>query len=339
MEANPIIPAEISYNECEVTVTDLFLVEVCPSLESVADLVIGTCSSDVLLGLVSNPGHPCVMEETFTRCVVELHLPQNEMCPEDYIWRAIQKYSGYIAMHMGGFNLTQCQVAQNCKSMEYIETEILPHCKNRTDIFLKYVWEEGCQYFDDLVFCVAQEMEARQMYCNHYEVKDVISAYTHEKTNYDWHYKDNCRRLKWLAELSLNNETFVVEMERNSTDVYKDFLRKYSDMINAILSSFGGGHVVKLYEGSVVVLLSFWAPEDPYDQIELVLQQQFEPDVVNITVGKVTEDEDQNRCLDTVYINEIAIGQCGKELLEVMNATEKCRWVEQELTNMSEILI
>ena len=339
IETNPVIPAEITYNECEASAADVFIVENCPSTESVADLVVGMCSSRILRGIRSYPDDPCIMEQTFVDCVTELPLSQNGIiqCPEDHIWWSIQWYSGYIAKHMGGFNLTQCQVSRKCKSLDFMIAEILPHCQNETDMLMKNAWEDGCQYFDAVVYCATQTLESRHLYCNHHEIKFVISDYTYEKTDYDWYYKDRCQRRRWLAELHFKNETFVAEMERNSTDVYRDFVRKYSNLINAVLSNYRGGQVIKLYEGSVVMfgvelndgsvvmLLGFWAPAYPYDQINMVLQQRFEADMVNITVGRVTEDEDQNRCWDRVYINEIAVTQCRRELREVMNATEKCR--------------
>ena len=295
----------------------------CPSSSQVVDRVVAQCAGYVLPGIRWLGMVPCQNYASFNECLSRIQLPAE--CQENHLWESLGAYSSYIASVMDGFDPVECKMAHQCGDKDYIKTDIMPHCRNHTDMFLEYVWDDGCWYFDALVFCVVQRLESKQVYCNHQDIREVVTDYTHELSNYDWHYEDRCQRHRWLAELHFENETFVAEMERNVTDVYRVFVRKYSDIINAILSRFGGGHVVKLHEGSVVVLLSFWAPEDPYDQIKLVLQQQFEPDMVNITIGKVTEDEDQNRCLDTVYINEIAVGQCRKELQEIMNATEKCR--------------
>ena len=320
-----VIPAEVTYNECEALIVDPFLVDDCPSLESVADRVVGLCSSRILRGAMSIHDDPCLLEAEFKDCVKRLTLPRNEMCTEDYVWQSIQKYSDYIAEHMGGF-IAECQ-SQRCKSMDFLIEEILPHCQNETDMFLKHAWESGCQYFDALVHCASQSMGAQGLHCDHNDMKGVISNYTHARTDYDWHYDYRCQRRKWLAELRFENETFVPEMERNSSDAHRNFVRKYFNIISAVLSSFGGGRVMSLQEdGSIVMTLSFWAQENPSYQMYMVLQQQFEGDMANITIGNIFEDDDQNRCWDRVYINTVAAGQCRRELHEVMNATQKCRY-------------
>ena len=295
----------------------------CPSSSQVADRVVAQCAGYVLPGIRWYGMEPCQNYGSFNECLSRIQLPAE--CQDDHLWKSLGEHSTYIASVMDGFDPVECKIAFGCRDREYLNSEILPQCRNETDMFLKYVWEDGCQYFDALKFCVVQQMQARQLYCNHTDIKAQVTFYILELTNYDWHYEYRCDRRRWLAELHFENETFVAEMERNSTDVYRDFVRKYSNLINGILSNYGGGHVIKLYEGSVVMLLGFWAPVYPYDQIKMVLQQGFEADMVNITVGRVTEDEDQNRCWDRVYINDLTVAQCGRELHEVMNATEKCR--------------
>ena len=296
----------------------------CPSFLQVADRVVAQCADSVLSSVRWFGMEPCETYNYFNDCLNSIKIPDE--CDANLLSDSLQEHAAYIVSVLDGFDPVECKIAFHCRDQDYIRSEILPHCSNETDTFIKFTWTNGCQHFEALESCVIQQMQMRQFYCNHLDIRKVVTDLTHELTDYDWHYDYNCQRRKWLAEIHFENETFIPEMESNSSVAYWNFVRKYFNIIYAVLSNYGGGEVIKLYKGtgSVVMLLGFWAPGYPYHQINMVLEQQSEANLGDITLGRLWEDDDQNRCLDRIYIYTLTASQCGKELHEVRNATQKC---------------
>ena len=294
----------------------------CPSSPQVVDRVVALCSGYVLPGIRWFGMEPCQNYASFNECLSRIQLPAE--CQEDHLWESLGEYSSYIASVMDGFDPIECKIARQCRDIDYVKADLLPHCQNETDMFLKYVWETGCQHFDELVFCVAQGMESKQLYCHLNDIKVMITGYTKEITNYDWDYTENCERSQWVAELRFQNETFVQEMYDNASTSYRNFVQKYSHLISAVLERFSGGRIKYVYEGSVVLGVSFWTIQHPEKQIWMLLRSQFGADLDNITVGNVYKDPEQNRCLDSIYVTDIAAGRCGELLVAMETRADNC---------------
>ena len=45
--------------------------------------------------------------------------------------------------------------------------------------------------------------------------------------------------VRWVAELHFENETFIQEMEKNSSDAYKNFVQRYSHLVCFLLILIG----------------------------------------------------------------------------------------------------
>ena len=295
----------------------------CPSSSQVADRVVAQCAGSVLSSVRWFGMEPCETYNYFNYCLNSIKLPDE--CDANLLRDSLQEHAEYIASVLDGFDPVECRIAFYCRDDAYIRSEILPHCSNETDTFQKYAWEDGCGHFDDIVTCVSQTMESEQLYCPRNDIKEVIAGYTREITNYDWIYRDNCERSQWLALLHFENETFVEEMYDNTSSSYKNFVQKYSRLISAVLGQFNGGHIKYIYSGSVVVSLSFWTIENPEDDIRSLLQRDFAADFAeNITLGSVYKDWDENRCLDNIFVTDIATMQCGDLLVTMDTREDNC---------------
>ena len=299
----------------------------CPSSSQVADRVVAQCAGYVLAGIRWFGMEPCQNYGSFDECLSRIQLPAE--CQDDHLWKSLGEHSTYISSVMDGFDPVECKTLR-CRDREYFNSilppnsDILPQCRNETDMFLKYVWEDGCRYFEELVLCVTQTLQSNELFCRPNDIKEMIAGYAKELTNYDWDYVDNCERSQWVAELRFENETFVQEMYDNTSVSYRNFVQKYSHLLSAILEKFNGGHVKFVYQGSVVLGLSFWTTQYPEEQIWMLLRSDFGADLENITVGSVYKDPDQNRCLDNIYVTDVVTGRCGDLLVAMETRADKC---------------